>query len=71
MRRIKNKTYNNLMKVAKMIEGKGYPQNVAIHLAELKFQEFNPKGIPIETMVKNMLTHDEYIETYGHEYEIF
>ena len=59
---IKNKTYHNVMRVAKMIMAKGYTEKEAIDLALKKFAEFNPHGMPIEAMVKQMLTKAEWEE---------
>ena len=67
-RHIKNLTYRNLMRVAKMIEQKGYTAEESIVLAKRKFAEFNPKGMPIEGMVKMMLTAEEYEKQNGHKF---
>ena len=65
---IKNLTYHNVLRVAKMIERKGYSAEEALTLARCKFAEFNPNGMPIESMVKMMLTKEEFIKEYGNEY---
>lgn len=69
-RHIKNLTYRNLMRVAKMIEQKGYSAEESLVLAKRKFAEFNPKGMPIEGMAKMMLTAEEYEKEYGKKFSI-
>ena len=59
---IKNLTYHNLMRVAKMVMEKGYTQEEAIEIAKQRFAEFNPLGMSIEAMVKRMPTKAEWEE---------
>lgn len=57
---IKKLTYYNLMRVAKMVMKKGYTEKEAIDIAKQRFAEFNPYGMSIEAMVKNMPTKAEW-----------
>lgn len=59
---IKNLTYYNLMRVAKMVMEKGYNEKEAIEIAKQRFAEFNPLGMSIEAMVKRMPTKAEWEE---------
>jgi len=59
---IKNLTYHNLMRVAKMVQAKGYDQKEAVEIAKQRFAEFNPLGMSIEAMVKRMPTKAEWEE---------
>ena len=70
MKRIKNLTYHNLMRIVKMIMEKGYDETEAVVLAQKKFQDFNPNGMPIEEMISRMLTKEEYLREYGHGIEM-
>ena len=57
---IKNMTYYNLMRVARMVMEKGYNEKEAIEIAKQRFAEYNPFGMSIEAMVKRMPTKAEW-----------
>lgn len=64
MRPIKTKTYYNMMRVIRMIQDKGYDFDTARDIAHRTFDEFNPKGLPILSMVDMILPADEYNAIY-------
>ena len=57
---IKNFTYRNLMIIANRIKQKGYTEQEAFNIAKNLFKEFNPKGLPIETLANRVLTKAEW-----------
>ena len=57
---IKNLTYHNLMRVAKMVMEKGYNEKEAIEIAKQRFAEFNPYGMSIEESVRRLQTKEEW-----------
>jgi len=62
-RRIKNKTYNNVMYYAGLLETvKGYPKDEAIKLAIKHFDDDIFKYKSIETIFNNLLTYSEHLQ---------
>lgn len=61
---IKNLTYYNLMVVIHKLEKKGYTKDESEPIARRIFDEFNPNGLSIETMVGRVLPKDEWINEY-------
>ena len=57
---IKNLTYYNLMRVAKMVMEKGYTEKEAIEIAKQRFAEYNPYGMSIEESVRRLMTKAEW-----------
>lgn len=52
---IKNKTYRNFLRIMKKIEAKGYDKQEAEQITHRLFDNFNPKGKPIEVMADEIL----------------
>lgn len=66
MRNIKNKTYFNFMLVMnRIIETKGYDKKTAEKITCHIFDEYNPYGKSIESMIDDIMTKDEYEKEYG------
>jgi hypothetical protein len=66
MKQIKNKTYHNFMRVARMIERKGYDWETAAQLAHNVFAqyEFNPSGWSVLQLVDMIIPASEYTAEY-------
>lgn len=62
-RRIKTKTYNNVLYIAKLIEiKKGYPHQESIKIALNQFSDYDNKynWINVETMLHSLVTYEEH-----------
>ena len=66
MRPIKKRTYYNMMRIIRMIQDKGYDFDTARDLAHRIFNqyEFNPRGLPILSLVDMIIPTDEYNTTH-------
>ena len=66
MRPIKNKTYHNFLRVARMIEAKGYDFKTACELAHKVFDNYeqNQRRLPILFLVEMIIPADEYAAAY-------
>lgn len=66
MKQIKNKTYHNFMRVARLIERKGYDWETAAQLAHSVFAqyEFNPSGLSVLQLVDMIIPTSEYTAEY-------
>lgn len=62
MRPIKKRTYYNMMRVIRMIQGKGYDFDTASDLAHRVFNqyEFNPRGLPLLALVDMIIPAAEH-----------
>lgn len=62
MKPIKNRTYNNFLKVYNMIKAKGYSEEETWNLTDRIFTEFetNPQGLPILSRVQLIAPADYY-----------
>lgn len=65
MKPIKNLTYHNFMRVAKMISAKGYDEETSYRLAHRIFDEANPNGMSILDMVDRILPKEEFDRLYA------
>lgn len=57
---MKRKTYNNVLKAAKLIQKKGYKQREALEIAVQKFDELEQmhNGISVEWLIDKMINKE-------------
>ena len=57
---MKRKTYNNVLKAAKMIQKKGYEQKEALEIAVQKFDELEQmhNGMSVEWLIDKMMNKE-------------
>lgn len=62
MKPIKNRTYNNFLKVYNMIKAKGYSEEETWNITDRIFNEYkmNPQGLPILSRVEMIVPADYY-----------
>lgn len=60
MKPIKNLTYYNFMRVVRLIEAKGYGFEEAKPIAHRIFEEYNPNGLSVLTMVDRIVPKVEF-----------
>ena len=71
-RTIKNKTYNNVMYIAKLIEKiKGYPEKEAIEIALKQFDAGIFNYWSVETLLNNLVDCEQYkTNVYMHNFNM-
>lgn len=67
MRDIKTKTYNNFMRVVKIIEGKGYAFDEAVSMAHGVFNQYEacPNGLSVLALVNRIMTKEAFTNMYS------
>lgn len=60
---MKRKTYNNVLKAAKLIQKKGYEEKEALEIAVQKFDELEQvhNGMPVEWLIDKIRTNDRTV----------
>lgn len=62
---MKRKTYNNVMRAAKMIMKKGYDFDEASQLALNIFNQHENSEMKIEWYIEKILSKEEYLKEYA------